>query len=296
MNSASETYVDHLVGFSLPARDTRGRAVRLDGVLSDILNAHDYPAPIKHLLAESLVLTALSGGLLKEETAQLTMQAQTQDGPVSLLVCDYRAGDLRGYAEFDQNRLTSLGVNPSLGALFGTGYLAITFETGQGKRYQGIVPLEGASLSEAFERYFMQSEQIPTLLRVGIRVRGDSCVAGGLLLQYLPKAEEGGARLHVQRENPDWEHVSILASSLSHEELVAHDLSLEAILWRLFHEEDEIRVEQSLPLAKGCRCNTQHYNDVIRKFPVEEQDAMRNDEGLIVVDCAFCSREFALEI
>ena len=31
-------------------------------------------------------------------------------------------------------------------------------------------------------------------------------------------------------------------------------------------------------------------------FPAEEQDEMRDDDGVIVVDCAFCARQFNLEI
>ena len=55
-------------------------------------------------------------------------------------------------------------VEPSLMALFGKGYLAITFDLPEPQgRNQGIVPLEGASLAEAVQNYFMQSEQLPTL-------------------------------------------------------------------------------------------------------------------------------------
>src|SRR3546814_3296766 len=91
------------------------------------------------------------GGLLKDEAAQMTMQAQTEAGAVRLLVCDYRQGELRGYADFDAARLADLGANPTLFSLFGRGYLAITFEPGTGQRYQGIVPLEGASLTQDCE-------------------------------------------------------------------------------------------------------------------------------------------------
>ena len=145
MSNSTETFADEILNFSLPARSARGRAVRLDSVLDEIISTHDYPAPITHALGEALVLTALMGGLLKEENAQLTMQAQTQDGPIRLLVCDYRNRELRGYVDFDENKKESLGANADLAALFGQGHLAITFETGMGKRYQGIVPLEGAS-------------------------------------------------------------------------------------------------------------------------------------------------------
>ena len=292
----AETGFDRLLNFTIPARDVRGRTVRLGPVMDTILSAHDYPPAIKHLLAEGLVLTALMGGLLKEEGSQLTLQAQTESGVVQLLVCDYREGELRGYVQHDEERLAVLGANPSLDALFGTGSLAMTFDlAAKGERYQGIVPLEGDSLAETVEHYFAQSEQVPTLIRTAVRVGLDGCTAAGLLIQHLPEGEEGRERLHVRIDHPEWEHVAILASSIRHEELVAPELSLEALLWRLFHEEPEIRVEKGAFLSRGCRCSVIRFEEVLSRFPKSDRDEMRNENGMIVVDCAFCSREFAIE-
>lgn len=294
--ASTETFSDTLMGFTLPGRNARGRVVRMEGVLEEVLSAHDYPAPITHLLGEALVLGALMGGLLKGDTAQMTLQAQTEGGIVKLLVCDYRAGAVRGYADFDGERLAKLGANPSLAALFGEGFLAITFETEGNQRYQGIVPLEGDSLAEACESYFSQSEQIPTLIRVASRSGTGGRMAAGLLVQHLPDGEEGRERLHVRLDHPDWEHVAVLAGTISHDELLDPDLSLEAIVWRLFHEEDEVRVQPGAALSRGCRCSAAHYEAIIARFPVEEQEEMRGADGIIAVDCAFCSKTFALAI
>ena len=292
----TETFSDTLMGFTLPGRNARGRIVRMEGVLDQVLSAHDYPPPITHLLGEALVLGALMGGLLKGETAQMTMQAQTQGGIVKLLVCDYRAGAVRGYADFDGERLAGLGANPGLAALFGEGHLAITFETEGRQRYQGIVPLEGDTLSEACESYFTQSEQIPTLIRVASRAGAGVRMAAGLLIQHLADGEEGRERLHVRLDHPDWEHVSVMAGTISHDELLDPALSLEGIAWRLFHEEEEVRVQGGATLSRGCRCSAEHYETIIARFPPDEQEEMRGPDGIIAVDCAFCSRTFAIAI
>lgn len=291
-----DTGFDRLLHFTIPDRDARGRMVRLGPVLDTIVSAHAYPAPIRNLLAEALVLTALLGSLLKDGDGQLTMQAQTQDGVVELLVCDYRNGELRGYVRHDRARLDELGPNPSLHSLFGDGYLAITFDlAATGQRYQGIVPLEGERLSEACESYFWQSEQVPTLIRVGLGHEDGNHCAGGLLLQHLPEGEEGRERLHVRLDHPEWEHVSIMGGAVRREELADPALGLESLLWRLFHEEREVRVEKGAALSRGCRCTLEHYRDLIGRFPAEERADMANDEGEIVVDCAFCSKLFRIE-
>lgn len=293
--AAGETGYDRVLRFTIPSRNARGRVVRLGPVLETVLSAHAYPAPIKHLLAEALVIAALIGSLLKDDEGQLTMQAQTESGIVDLMVCDYRSGELRGYVRFDPERLSALGANPSLYALFGQGYLAMTFDLATtGQRYQGIVPLEGSSLAEACQSYFAQSEQVPTLIRVAVRADGQGCVAGGLLVQHLAEGEEGRERLHVQLDHPEWEHVAALAESTRHDELVDPDLSLEALIWRLFHDEDLIRVEAGGPLSRGCRCSIAHYEAVIARFPEADRIDMRDELGRILVDCAFCSRQFEI--
>ncbi len=119
-------------------------------------------------------------------------------------------------------------------------------------------------------------------------------VAAGLLVQHLADGEEGHERLHARMDHPEWEHVAVLAGSVRHEELIDPALSLEAIVWRLFHEEDEVRVQPGAAVSRGCRCSREHYAKVIAQFPPEERAEMRNDEGVIVVDCAFCSREFPI--
>lgn len=271
--------------------------MRLDNVLNDILSAHDYPAAVKHVLAEAVTLAALIGSLLKDAEGQLTMQVQTESGVIELLVVDYRDGEVRGHAKFDADRLAMLGSNPSLFALFGKGYLAMTFDReGKGGRYQGIVPLDGDSLAQACQSYFVQSEQIPTLIRIAVESHDGKCSSGGFLVQHLPEGEEGRERLHVRLDNPEWEHVAILSSTVSHAELLDESLEIKELIWRLFHEEAEVRTENGKALVKGCRCNIQHIRDVIGRFPKDEQADMVNDHGVIAVDCAFCSKLFEIQV
>lgn len=302
MATQSETLCDQPLRFAIPGRNARGRLVRLDGVLNEILSAHKYPLQVERILAEALVLTALLGSSLKEVGGQLTMQAQTDDGAIELLVCDYKNGALRGYAQYNADRLARLPIDATLFGLFGKGYLAITFDRdpteGQNaaSRYQGIVPLEGNSLSDAAEHYFVQSEQIPTLIRVAIDHRNGRCIAGGILTQHLADGEDGRERLHVQLDHPEWQHVAIMSGSIKADELTNMLLPLEEIVWRLFHEEREVRIETGAMIRKGCRCDAAHYRDVIARFPANDRQDMANDEGIIVVDCKFCSRQFPLSL
>ena len=121
-------------------------------------------------------------------------------------------------------------------------------------------------------------------------------MAAGLLIQHLADGEEGRERLHVRMDHPDWEHVATMTGTISHDELLDPTLSLEGIAWRLFHEEDQILIQPGAELRRGCRCSEEYYRSVIARFPVDQREEMRNDDGVIVVDCAFCAKSFELEI
>jgi molecular chaperone Hsp33 len=287
---------DVAFGVAIPSRNARGRIARLGAVVDSVLANHGYPLLIEQLLAEALTLTALLGSLLKEPEGQLTLQAQTEGGIVDLMVCDYLGGELRGYVRHDPERLASASAEPTLQELFGKGYLAITFDQPVAKeRYQGIVPLEGKNLAEAAQSYFAQSEQIPSLVRLAAEKRDGHWFAGGLLLQHLPEGEEGRDRLHTRLDHPDWPHVAILGGSVKAEELTDSELSLDDLIWRLFHEEEELRTLPAIPLRRGCRCDPDYVRSVIARFPADEREAMVGDDGLIRVDCAFCSSSFPIQ-
>jgi len=292
----TELLTDVALGVAIPSRNARGRIARLGSVVDSILASHEYPPILENLLAEALTLTALLGSLLKEPQGQLTLQAQTEGGIIDLLVCDYLGGELRGYVRHDPDRLKSASAEPTLKELFGKGYLAITFDQPiSDERYQGIVPLEGKNLAEAAQSYFAQSEQIPSLVRLAAAKRGDQWFAGGLLLQHLPEGEEGRERLHTRLDHPDWPHVAILGGSVKAEELTDPELPLDDLIWRLFHEEDELRTLPAIKLSRGCRCDPNYVRSVIARFPADEREAMIGDDGMITVDCAFCSSSFAIE-
>ena len=298
MTDDSSTDLDVALGFTIPGRHARGRLARLGPMLDIILGAHGYPPAMEKLLGEALTLAALLGSTLKHDEGQLTLQAQAEGGAVELMVADYKGGEMRGYIRHDSDRLAEMPADPSLFALFGKGYLAITFDQAvTGERYQGIVPLEGGSLAEAAESYFSQSEQLPSLVRLASRRLPDGRhVAGGMLIQHLPEGEEGRDRIHTRLDHPEWDHVRALGQTLGADELVDPGLKLETLLWRLFNEEDEVRTMAAVPLARGCRCDPDHIRGVIARFPDEERAEMADDRGEIHVDCEFCARRFSIAL
>jgi molecular chaperone Hsp33 len=296
---------DAALPFEVAALDLRGRLTRLGPALDDVLTKHDYPAPVCKLLGEAIVLTTLLGSSLKFD-GRFILQTQT-DGPVSFLIVDFQAPDrLRAYARFDAGRLQD-GQNS--GTLLGKGHLAMTIDQGPDmSRYQGLVALEGGSLEDAAHEYFLRSEQIPTRVRlaVGEEWRGGEqgprhrWRAGGLLLQFLPKAPERarqpdldpgdapqGAATHAVAEDDAWVEGQSLISTVEDVELIDPDLSGERLLYRLFHERG-VRVFAPLPLRAQCSCSRDAVSAMLKSFAPQDRADMVKD-GKVVVTCEFCS-------
>src|SRR3954465_7985617 len=295
---------DAVLPYEVGALDVRGRLVRLGPALDEVLTKHDYPAPVGKLLGEAIVLTTLLGSSLKFE-GRFILQTQT-DGPVSFLIVDFQAPDrLRAYARFDAKRLRD-GLDS--GALLGNGHLAMTIDQGPDmSRYQGLVALEGGSLEDAAHEYFLRSEQIPTKVRiaVGEEWRGGEAGpthgwrAGGLLLQFLPKASDRaqrdldagdvpvGASFEVVPEDDAWVEGQSLMGTVEDVELIDPDLSGERLLYRLFHERG-VRVFTPLPLRAQCSCSRDAVSAMLKSFAAKDRAEMVKDDK-VVVTCEFCS-------
>src|SRR4030081_2110354 len=297
---------DAVLPFEVAELDLRGRLTRMGPALDDILTKHDYPAPVGQLLGEAIVLTRLLGSSLKFD-GRFILQTQT-DGPVSFLIVDFQAPDrLRAYARFDAKRLKP---GQDSGALLGKGHLAMTIDQGPDmSRYQGLVALDGGTLEDAAHEYFLRSEQIPTRVRlaVGEEWRGGEGEgprhrwrAGGMLLQFLPKAPERarqadmhpgdapeGAVTHAVAEDEAWVKGQSLISTVEDVELLDPDLSGERLLYRLFHERG-VRVFSPLPLRAQCSCSRDAVSAMLNSFAPKDRAEMVK-EGKVVVTCEFCS-------
>lgn len=301
---------DLIQPFQVEARAIRGRLVRLGALVDDLLSRHAYPEPVASLLGQTLALSAALAGAFKYDGV---FSLQTKgDGPVTMLVADVTsAGDVRGYARFDAERLAAVerlhaegqGPQSVVPRLLGTGYLAFTVDQGPDtERYQGIVELQGSELVDCIHHYFRQSEQLDAVFKLAVgRVQNGNGQAhwraAGLMLQRLPiLGGESGAAPHtaeVEEQEEAWRRALIMMGSATTAELLNPDLGPHDLLYRLFHE-DGVRVFRQLPLRAGCRCSEERVVMVLRALSAEELADMTVD-GRVTVVCQFCMREYAYD-
>ena len=299
---------DHALPFQLDALGVRGRLVRLGPALDAVIERHGYPLAVARPLAEAMVLCAALATSLKYDGI-FTLQI-SGDGPIRLLVADLTTeGALRGYAQFDSWKLAiALGgasdaPDGYVPRLFGQGRLAFTVDQGQDtQRYQGVVPLEGATLSDCAHTYFRQSEQLPTGIKLEARREVKPGTGGkeghwraaALMVQQMPEFDAGRIAVDREQREDDWRKAVILMASATEAEMLDAKLPATTLLHRLFHAEQP-RLFTRRPFAARCRCSRQRIDRVLRSIKREELDDLRDTTGRVAVKCEFCSTEYTYD-
>lgn len=303
---------DTVLPFQLDRSDIRGRVVRLDGTLDEILSQHDYPPAIERLVAEAAILTALIGPAIKLRW-KLSLQIRG-DGPARLIATDYYAsekegepGRIRAYASYDADRVDPNG-DPF--QQIGKGYFGVLIDQGQGTTpYSGLTPIAGTALADCAQTYFAQSEQLPTRFALTLGKELDGWRAGGVMLQKMPgmpprMREEGESApdglltpaelLSDEDEIENWERANILLQSVQEDELIGPAIQPTQMLVRLFHEEQP-RVFDPHPVAFGCTCSADRVRASMSIYSQKDIAHMTTDDGIVTADCQFCGAHYEFD-
>ena len=308
------TDLSELHKFLFDGLPVRGIVVRITHAWTDILarraansQTGPYPTAVAQLLGEMLAAATLMRASIKFDGA-LVMQIMG-DGPVRLAVAEVQS-DLAMRAT-----ATVVGtVEPDapFGAMVNQvsgGRCAITLDPRQARpgqqAYQGVVPLVGDDgrrldkLSDALQHYMRQSEQLDTTLVLA----SDERLAAGLLIQRLPaqggaKLEAAGAHADSERAggSEDYERIATLAASLTRAELLS--LGVDAILHRLFWQEDLLRFAPQPDDARPhftCSCSRTKVGAMIASLGEREAASILAERGDIEVGCEFCGMQYRFD-
>ena len=307
---------DTVLPFTLDRSDIRGRLARLDGVLDQVLEQHDYPPVVEAMVAEAALLTALIG-----QTIDLRWKLSLQirgDGPIRLIATDYygptsegEPARMRAYASYDAEKLDLEGDGFTQ---IGKGFFAILIDQGKGMTpYQGITPLAGGRLSACAETYFAQSEQLPTRFeltygRAQEPGKPQSWRAGGIMLQHMPKASPLMAKKTSDADEPllqatdllddddaeNWTRANALLDTVEEMELIGPSLPPTDLLVRLFHEETPIAYDPQ-PVRFGCTCSEERVRQSMSIYSAKDLAHMTKEDGTLTADCQFCGAHYVMD-
>lgn len=268
--------------FLLENLDIRGQVVRLGPLWRAIVSRRDYPDELLGLLGEFAALAVLIGSGLKHP-GRAVLQVLGQ-GPISLAVADCT----RELALRAMVKAGGKSAGASLHEWFPTGRLVLTIENAQTARhFQSIVPLEGATLAECFERYFDRSEQVPTHLWVHASRES----VGALILQKLPRADE--------KDASGWARVQQLAAQRAPHSLgrgvggEGPSFDVATLLTTLFPE-DDVRLFKPFAVTDGCGRSEEKVHAMLKGLGRKEVEATLAEHGVVKVHDELCNQEYRL--
>lgn len=265
---------DNLYRFLFQQKNVRGELVQLGNSLDQMLLHHNYPQPVKQLLAELVAATSLLTATLKFE-GDIAVQLQG-DGPIRFAAVN--GTNLQQFRAVVRMQAEVSG--SSFRELIGEGYMLVTITPKQGERYQGIIPLTGDSLTSTLEAYFAQSEQLPTRLYLFTDLQPEHCRAAGFMLQVLP--------VDQQKAKADFDDLVVLSDTLTAQEVF--DLPAEQLLYRLFHQET-VELFPAQPVSFVCGCSREKCSAAIISLGAEAiQEHI--DEGKLDISCEYCNKTY----
>ncbi|AOA57184.1 Hsp33 family molecular chaperone HslO [Acinetobacter larvae] len=260
----------------------RGEVVHLEHTLQTILAQRDYAPAIQVLLGEMLSATALLASTLKIR-GRISLQIQAEGSfKWAMAECSH-LGEVRALAEYEPDlRFASASNSSTVLETLLNPVLFINIEPEHGERYQGIVPLDKATLAECLVQYYDLSAQIPTRIVLAATAQR----AGGLLIQLLPRNDEDEQQLV---DEDIWPRLTLLTETLKAEELT--DLPAEEILFRLYNEE-QVRLPAVEALKFACTCSKERCANALIQIGVDAVNETLEHQNPIVMNCQFCAATY----
>ncbi|MBW5449012.1 Hsp33 family molecular chaperone HslO [Cohnella sp. CFH 77786] len=275
---------DELVRGTAWSGGIRVFAARTTRLVSELQRRHDTFPTATAALGRAATAGAMMGVMLKDE-GKLTIQVKG-DGPLGQIVIDANArAEVRGYVDHPHVHLPSnrFGKLDVAGAVGTSGYLNVIKDLGLREPYRGSVPIVSGELGEDFTYYFAESEQIPSVVGLGVLVDTDNSVihAGGLIVQVLPGLPED----QLQR-------LEAAVASLPHvTQLLDQGETPEGILKHLVGE--DVTIHDAMEPVFRCQCSRERVERTLVTLGPDELRSLIDEDGKADVLCHFCNETYA---
>lgn len=279
---------DELFHGLLGAGDIRVVAISGRGMAEAARNTHGLSRVCTAALGRTLMMTAILSADLKQETDSLTAILKG-DGPAGQIVCTGRYGAaVKGYVA---NPVIELPPTPAgkldVGGVVGRhGRLTVIRDLSLKEPYVGECALVSGEIAEDFAAYYATSQQTPSLVYLGVRVKpatGRVLAAGGVLIQPLPGCSEESLGILQRRTN----EIACLSRRLEEGQ------ALEAALWEALGPELPLSIEARITPRFQCDCSRERTEQALIALGAEELMSMIEEDGGAELTCHFCHARYA---
>lgn len=264
----------------------RGFACRSTNTVELARQFHDLSPVVTAALGRLLTGAGLMALDLKAEFSDTSLSVRS-DGPVQgLFAIANNLGEVRGYAfephvEVENLRPGKLNV----GAAVGSGTLTVIKNNQSDVPYSSQVELLTGEIAQDLNYYLALSEQIPSVVALGVLVdRNGVRASGGLIVQLMPDAPEDLIDYLEARAAGFPDVSSLLDEGFDPAELLD-----------LFLGDPELEYLATKPLAYVCPCSRLRMSDNLRSLGVDELTTLADDTRGIEVQCHFCDKSYHFE-
>lgn len=246
---------------------------------------HDLSPVATAALGRTLTMASIMGINMKDTKDSLTIQVKG-DGPLgSIVVVANNFPKVKGYV---QNPLVDLPLNREGkldvgGAVGKSGFLNVIKDIGLKEPYIGMVPIVSGEIAEDFTNYFATSEQLPSVVALGVLVDQKGVKsAGGYRLTLMPDATE----VEIEKIEEAIKKVKPISKMLD------EHLSLEEIAKIVTQDEAVKIVEENIIPVYECNCNKEKFERGLVSLGKEELQNIIKEQGEIETICHFCNKEY----
>lgn len=267
------------------AFDGQVRLIGIDSteLVQHALNIHGLSPVAVAALGRLLTGGAIMGAMLKNDSDRLTLMVKG-DGPLgNIVVCANSKAIVKGYV---QNPVVDIPLNSKGnldvgGAVGKNGLLTVVRDIGLKHPETGSVEITTGEIGNELAEYFLNSEQIPTAIEVGLSVTKEAKIssAGGYLVQLMPGTDSAIIDMIEGRIN----------NMLPTEELLKKGFSLKEILMAVSGD-DNITILEEVHPKFLCDCSRERMERALDTIPDEERKSMIEQDGFIEMKCSFCGR------
>ncbi|MGI5879355.1 MAG: Hsp33 family molecular chaperone HslO [Syntrophomonadaceae bacterium] len=280
---------DYLIKVVDQSGQVRISIAHTTALVDEARTRHDTSATASAALGRVLTAALLMGSDMKGDRDVLTVRVDGDgiSGPIIATVDSRGTG--RALISNPQADLPSKAPGKlAVGELVGkNGFLEVIKDLGMKQPFVGKVPLVSGEIAEDVASYYLRSEQIPSLVTLGVLVDTDLSIkaAGGLIVQAMPGADD--SILEIIENN-------ISALGPISEALVRHS-SLESIAGQVMLGLS-YNLAGQLPLSFKCNCNNERLAAIMAGLGVEELREIEQNAGKIEVCCNFCNERYQFKL